>query len=114
MTTPRARYDHDGNLHLDFDADDTDAPTFPFIRLALTNGLPAETFDWEPGGGTCWFHWRCARTVERLARSLWQDVEVTAAANPHYQNPDLLVQQTREALSAVAANTAMALAEVCK
>ena len=82
--TPSARYDRRGDLYADFPPDLTDHPLFPLLRHTITAALPAEAFDWAPGGDTLHVGWPWARDAEKTLRAMWPDIEVAAAANPSY------------------------------
>lgn len=84
---PGGRYDEEGHLYLDLGEALLDSPILPLVRLSLTSDIPAEAFDWHPGGDLVWVRFDHARTVERRLRRMWPDVEVAAVANPDYTGP---------------------------
>ena len=81
---PTLRYDQRGDLYADFPAEIVEPPTFPLVRLMLTNDLAEGSFEWEPLGGTLWLRWDSVRLVEQRLRRMWPTAPVTAAANPGY------------------------------
>jgi len=83
-TAPGGRYDEDGSLYIDLGTDLLDNPILPLARLALTEGLPHDAFDFDPFGDMLWIRWDHARAIERRLRRMWPSAVVTATANPAY------------------------------
>ena len=83
-TETGGHYDPEGNLYINLDLDLVESPVAPLIRLTLTGDIPAEAFDWHPGGDVLWVRFDWARAVERTLRRMFPDAEITAAANPAY------------------------------
>ena len=82
---PFCRYEEDGAAYIDLGTDLLDSPCLPLVRLALTEGLPPDSFDFDPFGECVWVRFDVARDVERRLRRMAPGVESMAEANPDYR-----------------------------